>query len=230
MRNRGGRFTAISDPAPGVANTQLVDINNRGWIVGFYYETMADVEQGISHGFLRRRNGGVTRIDVPGAELTRPFRANERGRIAGHYADGRSLHGFVWEDGKVTTIDVPGAVATILYGINNRGEMVGAYIDDKGAYHGFLRKRRGAIRTLDAPGAAPTHGGPHRSGSTTTARSRAAPSTIGEAGAAFSTSEAGSPPSTPPAPRPTPDPSTSTTAAGSSATTTSSRRLWSPCP
>jgi hypothetical protein len=34
-----------------------------------------------------------------------------------------------------------------------------AYVDDQGAYHGFLRKRSGAIRTIDAPGAALTQGG-----------------------------------------------------------------------
>ena len=159
VRDRKGRFTTIADPVPGVVDTQVVDINNRGWIVGFTYQTTADLEQGISHGYLRLRNGRVRVIDVPGAELTRPFRANDRGQIAGHYLDGQSLRGFVWERGKVTTIDVPGAVHTLLYGINNREQMVGTWIDADGAYHGFLRKRNGAIRTFDAPGAALTQGG-----------------------------------------------------------------------
>jgi probable HAF family extracellular repeat protein len=45
-------------------------------------------------------------------------------------------------------------------GINNRGQMVGSYIDADGAYHGFVRSRRGRVTTLpDVPGADPMVGG-----------------------------------------------------------------------
>jgi uncharacterized membrane protein len=38
--------------------------------------------------------------------------------------------------------------------------MVGSYIDADGAYHGFLRDRKGAVTTLpEAPGADPASGG-----------------------------------------------------------------------
>jgi hypothetical protein len=38
--------------------------------------------------------------------------------------------------------------------------MVGSYIDADGAYHGFVRDRRGAVTTLpEAPGADPASGG-----------------------------------------------------------------------
>jgi hypothetical protein len=41
--------------------------------------------------------------------------------------------------------------------------MVGSYIDADGAYHGFVRDRRGAVTTLpEAPGADPASGGTQR--------------------------------------------------------------------
>ena len=71
-----------------------------------------------------------------------------------------ALHGFLWGDGEYETIDVPGAAATGVLGINNRGQMVGFYIDDDGAYHGFVRDRKGDVTTLpEAPRAEPTMGG-----------------------------------------------------------------------
>jgi uncharacterized membrane protein len=160
VRDRRERFATIADPYPGAAVTEPVDINNRREITGFYYRTGADLEQGISHGFLRSPNGRVTRIDYPGAVLTRPFRSNDRGQIVGAYADESTLHGFVWDRKRgFETVEVPGSVFTHLTGINNRGQMVGFYLDADGAYHGLLRERSGAITPLDAPGAAPTLGG-----------------------------------------------------------------------
>jgi uncharacterized membrane protein len=153
VRDDRGGFTTIPD-YPGAALTEPVDITNRGEIVGFYYETDADLAAGISHGFRRSVDGRYRTVDIPSALLTRPFRINDRGQIAGHYVDDTGLHGFVWHDGEIETVDVPGAVATVLYGINNRGQTVGAYYGESDvAFHGFVRQPDGRITAVDARGA-----------------------------------------------------------------------------
>ena len=160
VRDRKGLFTRIADPFPRDSLTELVDINNRREIVGFSYATKADLDRGISHGFRLDKRGRLTRIDVPGAALTVPFRSNDRGQVVGFYADAdMKFHGFVWKDGEFATVDVPGASATFLFGVNNRGQTVGQYLDSNGSYRGLLRSRGGAVTTLDAPGAALKLGG-----------------------------------------------------------------------
>ena len=158
VRDRKGRFTTIADP-PGVKTDRLsyetTDINNRGQIVGFYN----DDQGSTTSGFLREENGRFRPIAVPGAQVTGPFRINDRGQIVGLVADARGVHGFLWQHGKATTVDVPGATATLLFGINNRGQMVGVYVDGDGNYRGFLRDRNGHVTTIDAPGAAQQAGG-----------------------------------------------------------------------
>jgi uncharacterized membrane protein len=168
VRDPKGRFTEIDDPPGGSDSDEYVDINNRGEIVGFYN----DAEGATTTGFLRSKRGRFTSIDVPGSQVTGPLKVNDRRQVVGIYldADGKPnpdgtmppgvLHGFLWDDGDFQTIDVPGAVATLPTGINNRGQMVGSYIDAEGAYHGFLRNRRGAVTDIrEAPGADPRMGG-----------------------------------------------------------------------
>ena len=170
VRDGRGRFTRINEArllAPGQFD-EFVDINNRGQIVGFYN----DDQRVTTTGFLRTRRGRFVDIDVPGSQVTGPLKINDRGQVVGIYVDGDAepnadgttpagvLHGFVREDGDYETIDVPGAAATFPTGINNRGQMVGSYIDAEGAYHGFVRDRRGAVATLpEAPGVDPVSGG-----------------------------------------------------------------------
>jgi probable HAF family extracellular repeat protein len=160
VRDRRGRFQVIDDPVRGASLTEMVDINNRGDIVGFYYRTDADLAQGLSRGFRLDRRGRYQPINVAGARWTAPFRSNDRDQIVGFYADANdAIHGFIWDDGVIETVDAPGADATFLDGINNRGQTVGSYIDADGGYHGLVRDRRGRITTIDAPGADPTSGG-----------------------------------------------------------------------
>jgi uncharacterized membrane protein len=168
VRDRKGRFTEIEDPPGGSASDEYVDINNRGEIVGFYN----DASGSTTTGFLRSRKGRFTSIEVPGSQVTGPLKVNDRRQVVGIYLDADAkpnpdgtpppgvLHGFMWDDGDFKTIDVPGAAATAVLGINNRGQMVGSYIDADGAYHGFVRSRRGVVTTLpEAPGAEPAVGG-----------------------------------------------------------------------
>jgi probable HAF family extracellular repeat protein len=160
VRDRTGRYTILADP-PGTSGDGLsyetVDINNRGEIVGFYN----DDDGFTTTGFLRDRSGRFRDISFPSAQVTGPFRINDRRQVVGIYVDADgAVHGFLWDDGDFTTIDVPGATATVVLGINNRGQLVGSYVDADGAYHGFLRARHGDITTLpEAPDADPTMGG-----------------------------------------------------------------------
>jgi probable HAF family extracellular repeat protein len=92
------------------------------------------------------------RIDFPGALATNALDINNRGQIAGIYADAdRTTHAFLRDqDGVYTTIDVPGASVTFPFGINNRGHVVGFYMDANQVRHGFLFKN-GALTTIDHP-------------------------------------------------------------------------------
>ncbi|HEX3585003.1 MAG TPA: hypothetical protein VH024_03365 [Candidatus Angelobacter sp.] len=60
---------------PGATSTAAEGINDRGDIVGIYFDNT-----GTLHGFLQQ-NGALTTIDVPGAILAFPFEINDRGQI-----------------------------------------------------------------------------------------------------------------------------------------------------
>jgi uncharacterized membrane protein len=64
---------------------------------------------------------------------------------------------FLFERGRYTGFDAPGAVQqTGAASVNNLRQIVGNYVDADGAYHGFLRDRRGRFTTIDVPGAKAT--------------------------------------------------------------------------
>src|SRR5687767_13755163 len=95
-----------------------------------------DAVTGQARDFLRRPNGEVTTIDVPGAQLTAPSRVNNRGTVVGGYNDaGGVLQAFVLQRGTVTTIVHPASPAdpaasqTVATDINDRGQVVGCYVD-----------------------------------------------------------------------------------------------------
>jgi hypothetical protein len=168
VRDRKGRITKLKDPPGGSDFDEYVDINDRREIVGFYND-----EQGATTtAFLRTRKGRFVDIRFPGSQVTGALKINDRRQVVGLYVDADAqprpdgtmppgaIHGFVWHDGDFETVDVPGAAATLVLGLNNRRQMVGSYIDAAGRYHGFLRGKRGAVKTLpEAPGADPTMGG-----------------------------------------------------------------------
>jgi YD repeat-containing protein len=156
LRDERGRFSIFA--SPGAATFTLpYGINNKGEIVGNYDDAAGNV-----HGFLRKRHGRFTRIDVPGAKQTSATRINDRGQIVGIYsgtttsAAAADARAFLLDRGGLTRIAVPGAVDTRLFGIDNHGRTVGSYIDAGGTIHGLLRDRRGELTTIDVPGAAAT--------------------------------------------------------------------------
>jgi probable HAF family extracellular repeat protein len=164
---QGDRIRVFDPPGPvppgftGPVSQDVLEINNRGQIVGGYKEDLADPDSAGFRGFLRDAGGRVTLIDVPGAAGTSPFDVNDRGQIVGTYSDtdsntGRAQdkRGFLRDaHGRYTTIRVPGSVQTQAFGINDRGEVVGEFQDRSGDFHGF-RLRNGRFSILDVPGSA----------------------------------------------------------------------------
>jgi probable HAF family extracellular repeat protein len=146
-----GRYVSFDAPDRGDFLLPL-DINDRGQIVGRYYQTTPfSGPDARFRGFLLDR-GKLTRIDVPGAAQTQAAGINNLGRVVGEYQtpDG-TYHGFMWRKGRFTTIDVPGATGTSPADINDRGQIVGSYVDTAGGFHGFLFDQ-GRFTTIDAPG------------------------------------------------------------------------------
>ena len=81
---------------------ETVDINNRGQTVGFYN----DDDGNTTTGLLRTKRGRFVDINVPGSEVTAPFRVNDRHEVVGLYVDaGDAAHGFRWDDGGDEKID-----------------------------------------------------------------------------------------------------------------------------
>jgi probable HAF family extracellular repeat protein len=156
-----GVFTTIDHP-DAVAETVVTAINNRGQIVGQYFDA-----DGTEHGFLLD-DGVFTTIDHPDAGPlgTAPIGLNDRGQIVGFYADadGGPNHGFLLDKGRgfrregvFTTIDHPDAgsapgTGTAAVGIDNRGRIVGFYLDDEPTGHGFVRDN-GVLTPIDHPDA-----------------------------------------------------------------------------
>lgn len=149
-RDARGRFTTID--LPGAKATVASRINDRGQIVGRYYQTTPfRGPDARFRGFLLDR-GKVTRIDVPGAAQTQAVGINNLGQVVGEYQtpDG-SYHGFLWHKRRFTTIDLPGAAGTSLVDINDRGQILGLSLDSAGRFHGLLLDQ-GRFTNFDAPG------------------------------------------------------------------------------
>jgi probable HAF family extracellular repeat protein len=145
----------ITIDAPGGRSTVATDIDDSGQIVGF----SATVSSGgvrTVRGFLRGAQGDFSSIDVPNAAGTLPRAINNRGQIVGEYAGNAApdRHGFLLDEGGYTTIDAPDARGgTRVFDIDDGGRVAGAYDLPQ---HGYVRERRGHVRTFDHPDAGRT--------------------------------------------------------------------------
>ena len=119
-------FQAFSLPNQNL-NPDNLSINNRGAVVGVYYNPTDSKD----YGFKRHADGVIERrIDDPNPNLaTRPTAINNSGDIYGYFLENPSLiHGFVRKGGKngiFTTVDVPPGPSTFILGANSRGDFVG---------------------------------------------------------------------------------------------------------
>ncbi len=76
----GESFTTID--VPGAAGTGGSWINNRGEIVGSWFDA-----SGANHGYVRSAAGQFTTVDVPGSSGSAAYGINDRGDLCGYYSD-----------------------------------------------------------------------------------------------------------------------------------------------
>jgi uncharacterized membrane protein len=151
-----GEVTTID--VPGSPLTQPLGINNRGEVVGAYFDADVDPDDpyayydtGMLRGFVLR-DGEYTPVDFPGGEGTKVSAINDHGQMVGYYDTPDARRGFLLDDGQFTEIDPPGSLFTLPSGIDNRGRIVGGYLDPNGINgRGFLWND-GEYRTIIAPG------------------------------------------------------------------------------
>ena len=152
-----GVYGTVDAPdAPG--NTQVLDIDDRGRLVG--------ASGRVSYGYLADGRGQPLEIDAPHVVSdTFAWGINNRGDVVGSSDRGstKSYHGFLRDRrGRFRRIDVPGAAGTAATRINDAKEIVGYYSDtndNPGTAtdgRGFLLDRRGRFTRIDVPGATQT--------------------------------------------------------------------------
>ncbi len=147
IRDRHGRFTTYD--IPGAFSTIVSRINDRGQIVGDYFETEETFAQGIKRGFLLDA-GRLVRIDAPGASSTEVVGIDNLGRLVGEAYDATTASGYLWQRGRFTTITGPGNTQAGTSDINERGQICGSYADALEApTQGYLLDR-GAYTTINA--------------------------------------------------------------------------------
>jgi uncharacterized membrane protein len=140
FRLREGEFIDIIVPGSGF--TSAAGINARGEIVGYWGAGVVPFVE--NHGFLYSHGDYIT-FDVPfsGVTNTSAQAINDKGDVAGAYADGTSSRrGFLKVGSTFLRVDYPGALMTNINGINNKGQMVGWYFNPDFSLHAFVAEIR----------------------------------------------------------------------------------------
>ena len=169
VRSVDGQYTIID--VPGAAGTQAYGINDKGTVVGWWFENPG-TDGTAYHGYLRDKTGNFTYFDPPNiglyvpqapspvVSIQLPLSINRDGTVAGSYVDKHGLnHGFVRSvDGDITVFDPKNSVSTIgdTNGLNREGATTGGYTTADGVIHAYLTLQsdpQGAITSFDAPGA-----------------------------------------------------------------------------
>ena len=108
---------------------------------------------------MRVADGAITVIDPPGSIHTVLRGIDNKGTVAGNYAESGFLyHGFSRAaDGTITILDIPKSKGIFVAGIGHRDPSEAANIEKKS--FSFLRSRRGRYETFEYPDARQTE--PH---------------------------------------------------------------------
>lgn len=140
--------------------TNSFSINDEGWVAGYTLIPGERQVMPVTFGFVRQSDGTITTFSPPTAANTYAYGIDEKGSIAGFYADGNDglYHGFVRRpDGKILTFDPQGSLGTFPYSISKGAAAGSYYLDNGNVAHGFLRARDGSITTFDPEGSAGTY-------------------------------------------------------------------------
>src|SRR5690348_14435942 len=127
-------------------------MNNKGTVVGFYF----NANVGVTDGFLRKPSGKIITFDALGgsSSYTLCNSISDTGVVVGSYGDGTHDHSFMRaRDGTITTFDPPDAVGSFAFDINRSGTITGPYYDANVAYHGYIRAPGGSLTEFDVSGA-----------------------------------------------------------------------------
>ena len=157
IRDRDGTVRQVPG-FPGSRITAIIQLDDNGSGVGW---TSADVVHWFS--FVRTRDGTYTSLSYPGpvGPLTLGtflLGRNASGTMVGYLADPTETQtaGVIRDkDGTWREFMIPGSSGTMIYAINETGTLAGTYRDADGRWHGFVWTR-GAVQTVDAPGASNT--------------------------------------------------------------------------
>ena len=131
------RFRTVT--VAGDTGVTATAINNLGEVAGF-----ATNAGGTTEGFLKRSDGKVFHLVVPGAAMTQAFGVNDGDEVVGAYTVGTGssamTFGFIWAPGFgfETVNDPQGVGSTFINGVNDRGTLVGFYTDSAGNTDGML--------------------------------------------------------------------------------------------
>lgn len=107
----------------GAGATYALGINNRGEIVGTFYEA------GASHAFIYKA-GRFYAPSLPGAQQTGFQAINDAGQVAGISVDAMGTHGIVYLESAglfTAPFDFPGAGVTYPQAVNGGGQVGGQY-------------------------------------------------------------------------------------------------------
>lgn len=80
------RFNEITPS--GITNPTAAGINNHGDIAGFGTDATSDSSNGQVVGYLLRRNGRITILNVPGSSMTQALGVNDDDEVVGVYQTG----------------------------------------------------------------------------------------------------------------------------------------------
>ncbi len=141
-------YTLTTFTVPGATYTNVVDINERGDVSGYY-----GIPNGLSQGFLRNASGEIITISFPGQSDTIAYGLNNLGVIAGTYSTGTSGGGMLYYNGAYKSI-VIGDRSTAVNDINDSGYYAGSY--GRANASGYIASPSGQITILNYPGALST--------------------------------------------------------------------------
>lgn len=148
-----GAYTRLDDPGQAFIY-HATAINNRGQMVGFFYD-YDTTGTFIGHGYVNTR-GNYVRLDNPNVKETfsygsnagtYPTDINDNGQVVGWYLDDTSGGDFVYSNGVYKTLNDP--VGSFARGINISGQVAGYFYDASGV-HGFVNTN-GIVRILNHP-------------------------------------------------------------------------------
>ena len=142
------------DPAPGVASTYCVGMNESGDMVGYY-----NAPGSPSRGFLLT-GGQYYSLLAPGATGSTAWGINAAGDIVGQYGNSAVpgvTHGFLLRHNEFVTIDLEGQAMTHPRDINALGDIAGFYMTTSTSPQvGFVLTRNGTVIDVQYPGATRT--------------------------------------------------------------------------